>query len=536
MRLKYKAWEDELKYDLDKNFLLCGIKNGFDIIDSDADPSQARCNNHPSAQPNSPLYAKATEQINIEIQNGNYIEIHEPPVIISPLGVIPKPDGGVRLIHDCSRPQGLSVNDYVSNKEKHKYSSVDSASKLVHKGYYMAKVDLKSAYRSVPISTKSQLVTGIRWEFPDKTRYFYDCKLPFGSSLAPGIFHRLSQAVVRMMSRRGFNCIVAYLDDFFICAPSRKECASIMGTLIRLLRKLGFMINWKKVIDPIQSITFLGIEISSIDMQLCLPGDKLEQIKEELAKFKSRKRASKKQLQSLIGKLNWASSVVYGGRVFLRRLINAMNSLKHSSHKLRISQHMSQDLHWWHSFMVHFNGKSLLLDKVPVTAVYTDACSIGAGGHWGHSWFYLNWEVDCPDALNLHINEQEVLAVTFAAHYWAHHWANKRILIFSDNAVTVSALNKGTSRNNTIMRFLRYMFWLSAKYNFHITARHIKGTHNDRADTISRLNERSSFIRFLSKYPCPMPMSEFLLHMSPASLSFLLSRHLTGISNPFSGC
>lgn len=84
MRLKYKAWEDELKYDLDKNFLLCGIKNGFDIIDSDADPSQARCNNHPSAQPISPLYAKATEQINIEIQNGNYIEIHEPPVIISP--------------------------------------------------------------------------------------------------------------------------------------------------------------------------------------------------------------------------------------------------------------------------------------------------------------------------------------------------------------------------------------------------------------------------------------------------------------------
>lgn len=68
-----------------------------------------------------------------------------------------------------------------------------------------------------------------------------------------------------------------------------------MGTLIRLLRKLGFMINWKKVIDPTQSITFLGIEISSIDMQLCLPGDKLGQIKEELAKFKSRKRASKKQ-------------------------------------------------------------------------------------------------------------------------------------------------------------------------------------------------------------------------------------------------
>lgn len=50
MRLKYKAWEDELQNDT-YIFLLSGIKNGFDIIDSDADPSQVRYNNHPSAQP-----------------------------------------------------------------------------------------------------------------------------------------------------------------------------------------------------------------------------------------------------------------------------------------------------------------------------------------------------------------------------------------------------------------------------------------------------------------------------------------------------
>uniref|UniRef100_A0A8W8LWK4 Reverse transcriptase domain-containing protein n=1 Tax=Magallana gigas TaxID=29159 RepID=A0A8W8LWK4_MAGGI len=181
MGLKYKAWEDELKYDPDKMFLLSGIKYGFDIIDSDADPSQASCNNHPSAQPNSPLYAKATAQINIEIQNGNYIQTHEPPVIISPLGVIPKPDGSVRLIHDCSRPQGLSVNDNVSNKDKHKYNSVDSASKLVHKGYYMAKVDLKSAYRSVPISTKSQLVTVPSWGHFDPNKHLCLSNIKFGA-------------------------------------------------------------------------------------------------------------------------------------------------------------------------------------------------------------------------------------------------------------------------------------------------------------------------------------------------------------------
>lgn len=83
MRLKYKAWEDELQND---TYILFAFwyQNGFDIIDSGADPSQVRYNNHPSAQPSSPVYAKATEQINIEIQNGNYIEIQESPEIFSP--------------------------------------------------------------------------------------------------------------------------------------------------------------------------------------------------------------------------------------------------------------------------------------------------------------------------------------------------------------------------------------------------------------------------------------------------------------------
>ena len=60
----------------------------------------------------------------------------------------------------------------------------------------MAKVDLKSAYRSVRISNQSQEVTGLKWTFPNRHDYtFIDTKLPFGSKLAPGIFHRLSQAV-----------------------------------------------------------------------------------------------------------------------------------------------------------------------------------------------------------------------------------------------------------------------------------------------------------------------------------------------------
>lgn len=53
--------------------------------------------------------------------------------------------------------------------------------------------------------------------------YLKDTKLPFGAKLSPGIFHRLTQAVRRMMARRGFNLLVVYLDDFLIISNSNKN-------------------------------------------------------------------------------------------------------------------------------------------------------------------------------------------------------------------------------------------------------------------------------------------------------------------------
>ena len=83
--------------------------------------------------------------------------------------------------------------------------------------------------------------------------------MPFGSRLARGIFYRLKQAVKRMIIRRGVTAVVVYLDDFFICAPTLNECIVAMNTLVALLRRLGFSINWDKVIDPTRCLPFLGI-------------------------------------------------------------------------------------------------------------------------------------------------------------------------------------------------------------------------------------------------------------------------------------
>ena len=109
------AWEEELYDDPCRNFILDGIKNGFHIIDPTMSPQWVELPNHPSATKDPKLISMATDQIELEIKEGNYVQVPSPPVIVSPLGIIPKSDGGIRIIHDCSRPKGEAVNDYVSN-------------------------------------------------------------------------------------------------------------------------------------------------------------------------------------------------------------------------------------------------------------------------------------------------------------------------------------------------------------------------------------------------------------------------------------
>ena len=176
--------------------------------------------------------------------------------------------------------------------------------------------------------------------------YLRDTRLCFGSKLASGIFHRLTQAVRRMRFRRELKAIVVFLDDFFIKADTFQECMEAMDMLTTLLQKLGFNINCKKVVDPSTRITFLGIEIDSIAMCLRLPDEKLIQVRHELFLFLNHKRASKRQLQSLAGKLNFCACVIYGGRVFSRRIIDTINLLKESNHKIKLSSSIKADIVW----------------------------------------------------------------------------------------------------------------------------------------------------------------------------------------------
>jgi hypothetical protein len=522
----YDTWEAELEGDPDKDFLLSGIKCGFPLIDNEAELpcSSVEVANYKSATSPS-VISRVEAQIKAELAEGNYIATSEKPIIISALGAIPKSDGGIRLIHDASRPEGHSLNDLASQEEC-KLQSFKDALDIINPGCYCAKIDLKNAYRSCGIREADTILTGLKWKFigTDKYVYFKDCRMPFGARRAVYNFHKISQAIKRMMTLRGYNIVVFY-DDFFLAEKDFQTCLKSYNTLIKLLRSLGFSINWKKAVDPTQCIVFLGIQIDTVAGTLTLDDGKVTALKSLLIVTLKKKRLTKNQLQSIAGKLSWASVVVPWGKTHTCSFYRSLSYLNKSSHKI-VTSKLHSDITFWIKYLGSGSNTRLIWDNRPVLCMFTDSSGPCGGAFCTNGdWLFRSWNVDNPRIARAHINIKELQMGCEAVSRWAPIYPNSRFLVFMDNVAATCIMNKGSSRNQLAIDCMRSLSITAIKYNISVEAFFIPGSTNDIADSISRFHLNGQIQRFMSLLTVgswPMPTRYYLRdHMSLSAERFL---------------
>lgn len=518
----------ELDNDDDKQFILNGINHGFSLIDCDPSELQpAVVPNHNSAT-NPRSLSKVEHRIKAELEDGNYIISDTKPTMVSALAAIEKPDGDIRLIHDLSRPHGYSVNDFASKEECH-YTSLDDALAFCKPGSWMCKIDLKWAYRSFAIPLSEHQITGLQWTFAghSKNTYLLDGKLPFGARKSPAIYNRITQAIQRMMRRKGYNCC-AYLDDFICVANDKASCHQAFNCLLTLLRRLGLRINWTKVVDPCQCISYLGIEIDSVKGTLRLDQTKAQSLHALLLDTMKKTRLTKRQLQSIAGKLNWACNVHPWGRPFMASFFQAIAMLSKPDHKFKISEVMRMDMHWWACCLANDIHVRHIWDQRPGVVITTDSCSVGAGGFCFNDgdFCYINWLLDKPWLSNAHINLKELATVMICLERWAAAHPGHHFYVYSDSFMTTCAINKHYSPNSLASKILRFIAQLVMKYNISISAFFIKGTSNDIADAISRLHSPGQALRLSSILRHTLSHGDYVYylpyHMSNLAFNFLL--------------
>ena len=430
----------------------------------------------------------------------------------SGLGLVPKHDGGWRIIYHLSAPFAQSINDFI---DPHAYSlsycTIDDAYKILNElgpGALMSKIDLKNAFRLIPVRPEDWNVLGICW----RNRFFVDTCLPFGLRSAPYLFNQLSIAIHWVLQHSyGVHHLLHYLDDFFTAGPANSsQYSENLQSMFTLCSNINAPIKLSKVEGPTTSLTFLGIHINSNTMEASILDERKQALLSELTRMRRRDKCTQRELLSLIGKLSFCCKVLPAGRIFLRRMIDLSHTVACLHHHISLTTEAYLDIQWWIDFLPSWSGTILILNTrwIPSSALnlYTDASGMhGWGAYWNGRWIQSHWS---SSQNNMDITWKELFAIVVAVHTWGSSWSRQKILFHCDNRAVVDIWDKGSTRAPHTMGLVRLLYFCASLYNINVCVTHIAGSCNDIADSLSRFQ--------MDKFRMLAPRSEVLPDCIPA--------------------
>lgn len=388
----------------------------------------------------------------------------------------------------------------------------------------MVKMDLANAYRIVPVHPEDQPLLGICLQ----GNTYLDRALPFGLRSAPKIFNAVADFIAWVLHCEGIPFLIHYLDDFlFFDPPGSHTTATVRPLAEWLFNCMGAPIAQHKTEGPTTSLTFLGIVIDTNLFQLRLPQEKVDRLKDMLLRWRSRKACTKKELESLLGHLSHAATVIRPGRIFLRNLFALLSRVSNPQHFIRLNMQSRTDLLWWGLVLIqHWNGFSFFPSPTPAHQVFSDASgSFGCGAIIAgiSSWFQLKWPTAWEDT---GITAKELVPIVVAAALWGRSWGGKHIHFVSDNEAVVAIIMRRNAKLPLLTQLLRCLFFYASVYNFHFSASHIPGVDNHAADAISRnnLSLLSSLLPQATRVIVPQPVVDFLLFLPDWGSSIWIQR------------
>ena len=123
---------------------------------------------------------------------------HEPGEYISPIFLTQNKDGGHRLILNLKK-----FNDHVEYLH-FKMTGINEITKLMRTNCFMASIDIKSAYYSIPIASRFQKYLKFEW---GGALYQFVC-MPNGLSCCPRMFTKLLKPVLASLREQGVIILV----------------------------------------------------------------------------------------------------------------------------------------------------------------------------------------------------------------------------------------------------------------------------------------------------------------------------------------
>ena len=458
---------------------------------------------------------------------GPFLPDHVPqylnPFKLSPVFTVPKPNTDdlvkkFRVVHHLSHPtkKQNSVNSLISKDWTYvRYTSfleVVSLAYALGPGAWLWAVDAQDAFYRVPVKKKYWSLLGLQW----LGRLFFFVSLPMGLSSACQIYNKFADAIEYIIVKNHRRLFTArwrgntiqlmrhYLDDFFGGHQSKRKAKQQFELVQQWMADLGIPTKPSKCIKPGRVQRWLGWLYNTLTQTISIPGDKVLRYQARILVIIESGVAHKKQLQMLIGALQWAARAIYPGKAWIRRLELVLHYNMGEEFpegiSMKLPHFVIEDLKWWYWALEELNQikfQWLLISErsnFDVT-VWTDASGVIGVGGWNSTGqaFQVAWKSTFlayakKRRSGLKIQFMELLGLIVAAQLWAPQWVGKVIEFKIDNpGAHYACQKKGAALWRHDMNFLvRQLAKLAVEFKFKFWVTGILGKHNVIADALSR--------------------------------------------------
>ena len=406
---------------------------------------------------------------------------HERGEYISPIFVANKKDGSYRMILNLKR-----FNQHVEYQH-FKMDSVWTAIRLITPNCYMASIDLKDAYYSVPIAKPHQKYLKFEW---NNMLYKFTC-FPNGLAFCPRKFTKLMKPVFATLRQLG-HLSSGYIDDSWLMGPVWDDCAKNVIDTVKLLDTLGFVVHPEKsVFIPTQKLVFLGFILDSVSMMVYLTPEKALKLKQAAMDLFNCKNPTIREVAKVLGLIvSSFPGVAYGPlhyRYLERDKTTALKTSKWNfDAKMCLSSQAKEELMWWID-SIESASNPITRGDVDIT-ITSDALKQGWGAATSDSSTGGLWTAE---EATEHINFLEMLAVLFALKSFRTLTHGKHVKVMVDNTTTESTINQmGTSHSPKLNKLTRDIWDWCIEQHIWLTMARIPGCDNVEADKESRTFRR----------------------------------------------
>ena len=373
------------------------------------------------------------------------------------------------------------------------------------------KIDIKSAFRRIKVleTERRKNVFKVGEEY-----YFYTV-LPFGCKASAYLWQRIAGVVHRIMKRFMSKFVHAgwvYVDDSLWLLPDNDLAIHRITAMLLLLQSLGVPLSWNKT-EFGYEIVWVGFDVDLKSHQVTIPSNKTTDIKNKLKIAISEKVCQRALIETLVGKLSWATLPWPLSMPFLHGLFQWIAAMrKDNKFSGCLPDRLKDDLKFWW-WIIH-QMPAVLKTQIPSLCsqfvIRTDARSTppSIGGWCGSPfandisqvrWFQYDipsnfFDIICPiDDLEKRISVLELLAIVVGYRLWSSNVKSSsvshKLSIDTDSMVSNHAICAWKSKTEPMVSLLKELSISIVKHDISVDIQHIPGDTNDWADGISRLNE-----------------------------------------------